>query len=65
MKTAKVDCDAERIFCGELGITGYPTVRLYLSPNKFFRIGSRDSDEIVETVRNIIFNDKRTEHDEL
>lgn len=64
MKTAKVDCDNERLFCSELGITGYPTVRLYLSPDKYIKIGSQDSAEVSELVKRLIKNHK-TGHDEL
>lgn len=65
VKTAKIDCEEERLFCGELGITGYPTLRLYLSPDKYFRIGTQDAAEVADTVKRMILDNKITEHDEL
>lgn len=65
VKTAKVNCEEERILCGEIGITGYPTVRLYLSPNKYIRIGSQNAEEIAGIVRNSISQNKIIDHDEL
>lgn len=64
VNTAKIDCEEERIFCAEQGITGYPTLRLYLSADKFSRISSQDAVEIAESVRKIIKYNKRIEHDE-
>lgn len=66
VRTGKVDCEAERQFCRELRVDGYPTVMLYLSPKKRIPIDSQDPKVIVETVKKLIEKrDARGEHDEL
>ncbi|XP_050310725.1 dnaJ homolog subfamily C member 10-like [Anthonomus grandis grandis] len=67
VRCAKIDCEAHRVFCGHQRVTGYPTVRLYLSPNKYFNIESQDSGEIVKRVKKLIEEHKESimMHDEL
>lgn len=66
VRTVKIDCEAERMFCGRQGITGYPTVRLYLSPKEFFKIESQDAGYILRRVKEITEQYKhKSGHDEL
>ncbi|KAJ8942244.1 hypothetical protein NQ318_003091 [Aromia moschata] len=66
VRSAKIDCEAERVFCGERRVRGYPTVRLYLSPVDFYVIDSQDSFEIVRRVKELIKDYRhRQGHDEL
>lgn len=66
VKSAKIDCEAERIFCGQQRVTGYPTLRLYLSSSNFYIIDSQDANYIVKRVTEIIEQNKhKRNHDEL
>ncbi|KAJ8922000.1 hypothetical protein NQ315_008638 [Exocentrus adspersus] len=66
VRSAKVDCEAERMFCGSLGIRGYPTVMLYLSPTVSHRIESQEASQILRMVKKLIEDYKRAHnHDEL
>ncbi|XP_018569443.1 dnaJ homolog subfamily C member 10-like [Anoplophora glabripennis] len=66
VRTAKIDCEAERVFCGRQGITGYPTLRLYLSPKEFFTIDNQDAAHILRRVKEIVEQYKHKQHhDEL
>nr|XP_023014480.1 dnaJ homolog subfamily C member 10-like [Leptinotarsa decemlineata] len=65
VRSAKIDCEAERVFCGHLGITGYPAVRLYFSPTDFYKIDSRESAQIIKRVKTLVHeNDQKYKHDE-
>lgn len=64
MKTAKVDCEAERSFCRELRVTAYPTVILYLSPNERYEISSHAAAEIIQEVNSLREKNKYYVHDE-
>ncbi|XP_066146223.1 dnaJ homolog subfamily C member 10-like [Euwallacea fornicatus] len=66
VRVAKIDCEAHRVFCGHQRVTGYPTLRLYLSPNEHVNIDNQNPDEIVKEVRKTIAKYKeKTSHDEL
>ncbi|KAG5887580.1 hypothetical protein JTB14_009988 [Gonioctena quinquepunctata] len=66
VRSAKIDCEAERIFCAHQGVTGYPTVRLYLAPTEFYKIDSRDMSQIIQSVKTLIKQSQhQQEHDEL
>ncbi|CAG9826607.1 unnamed protein product [Diabrotica balteata] len=64
VRTGKLDCEKERIFCGKtLGITAYPTVRLYISPSKYYPIESLGVSDILKQVTEILEKQKAHEHD--
>ncbi|CAH1183258.1 unnamed protein product [Phaedon cochleariae] len=66
VRSAKIDCEAERIFCGKQGVTGYPTVRLYFAPKEFYKIESRQASQIIKEVNRIIKErEHANDHDEL
>ncbi|KAJ8970385.1 hypothetical protein NQ314_001253, partial [Rhamnusium bicolor] len=66
VRSAKIDCEADRIFCGGLGITGYPTIRLYLSPTEFYKIDTQGAVQIIRRVKQLIEENKYKQgHDEL
>lgn len=55
----------EREFCYKSGITSYPTVMLYLSPNEKYEINSQVPKEIIRNVKQILEKKSKNEHDEL
>ncbi|ERL92534.1 hypothetical protein D910_09847 [Dendroctonus ponderosae] len=66
VRSAKIDCEAHRIFCGYQGVSGYPAVRLYMSPQKHFEIDSQNANEIIQKVKYLLEKHKRSySHDEL
>ncbi|CAG9854722.1 unnamed protein product [Phyllotreta striolata] len=66
VRSGKVDCEQNRIFCGRLGITAYPTVRLYVAPKKFYTIDVEEPSRIISGVKEILKQIKHSqEHDEL
>ncbi|KAL1491528.1 hypothetical protein ABEB36_012112 [Hypothenemus hampei] len=66
IRSAKIDCEAHRIFCGYQRVTGYPTVRLYLGPNEYVNIDSQNANELVRRINVILAEWKnRSKHDEL
>ncbi|KAK4883034.1 hypothetical protein RN001_006353 [Aquatica leii] len=54
VKSGKVNCQEEHSFCHELGISSYPTVRLYLSPYEYREITKQIATEVVHEVNAII-----------
>lgn len=48
---AKVDCDADKEFCRELGVKGYPTLQLYHRGNIIPFNGRRDKETLMSFVR--------------
>lgn len=65
VRSGKVDCEVERVFCRELRVTSYPTVILYLSPNDKEEITARVPSEIVSEVKVAISRWPNRFHDEL
>ncbi|CAH1105266.1 unnamed protein product [Psylliodes chrysocephalus] len=65
VRSAKVDCEEDRVSCGRLGIREYPTLRLYLAPDSFFPIEVEDPAQMLKRVKQIIKEAEHTEHDEL
>lgn len=67
VRSAKLDCEKERVFCGQvLGITGYPTVRLYLSPSEFYPVQIGDVSYVLKQVKEVLDKKKHEyDHDEL
>ncbi|KAL3276716.1 hypothetical protein HHI36_012086 [Cryptolaemus montrouzieri] len=62
----KVDCQAEKALCHSLHIDAYPTVMLYVSPDRRFEINTRNVEEIITKVNLLVDHyEQREEHDEL
>ncbi|KAJ3650312.1 hypothetical protein Zmor_022007 [Zophobas morio] len=64
IRSVKVDCEAERVFCATLYINSYPSLFLYLSPTERHEISTQSAKEIVSRVKQIV-NDRHSKHDEL
>ncbi|XP_060524130.1 dnaJ homolog subfamily C member 10-like [Cylas formicarius] len=67
VRAGKINCDAHRVFCGHQYVMGYPTVRLYISPNKFYNIEQQDGKKIIEKVKMLMEQNEKQNgiHDEL
>lgn len=68
VRSAKVDCEKNRHFCGHLHIHAYPTVRLYFSPKEFYTIESFEAPDVLKQVRKLMKERKNranVDHDEL
>lgn len=65
VRCAKIDCEANRIFCGHQIVNAYPTIRLYLSPDDFVNLDSRNPTDITNKVKEILQNKQNDIHDEL
>ncbi|CAG2056238.1 unnamed protein product [Timema podura] len=68
VKAGKVDCDKYVDLCHKAGITGYPTVKLFLKPSEFSygdEIPSQSKDYILTYVKNALeTTTKKSVHDE-
>ncbi|XP_076250854.1 dnaJ homolog subfamily C member 10-like [Rhynchophorus ferrugineus] len=66
VRSAKIDCEANRVFCGHQRVSAYPTVRLYLSPDNYVNLESKNPTDISNKVKEILQDSKQNEiHDEL
>lgn len=64
VKSGKIDCESNRLFCGHQGVTAYPTVRLYLAPDKYFTLDQQDTKSIINQVTELL-GSRENAHDEL
>nr|CAD7445940.1 unnamed protein product [Timema bartmani] len=63
VKAGKVDCDKYVDLCHKAGITGYPTVKLFLKPSEFSygdEIPSQSKDYILTYVKNALETTKKS-----
>ncbi|CAH1121720.1 unnamed protein product [Ceutorhynchus assimilis] len=64
VRSGKIDCETNRIFCGYQRVVGYPTVRLYFSPTEYVNIGSQEANAIIKQVKALL-EERENQHDEL
>ncbi|XP_017779588.1 PREDICTED: dnaJ homolog subfamily C member 10-like [Nicrophorus vespilloides] len=65
VNSGKVNCEIDRNFCIEMRVTSYPTVILYFNSQNWYHISSRNPEDIVARVKNLIEDNKnRILHDE-